>query len=71
MTPHTTPQEEDIMTTNNSVDAAFARMAEGLVECIEKMIEARIEYAEAHGFEATDEEIVASVTKSFARMIKQ
>lgn len=54
-------------TTTTATEAAFANLANGLLDTIANMIDARVEYAAANGFEATDEEIIASVKASLLR----
>jgi hypothetical protein len=56
-------------TTTNPTDAAFGRLAEGLLDAIAGMAEARYEYAVAHGMNVTDEEVIASVRASLLRML--
>lgn len=54
-------------TRTTATEAAFARLASGLLDTIGEMIEARVQYAAANGFEVTDEEIIASVKASLLR----
>jgi hypothetical protein len=55
--------------TTNHTDAAFGRLAEGLLDLIAGMAEARYEYATAHGMNVTDEEVITSVRASLLRML--
>ena len=58
-------------TTTNPTEAAFTRLADGLLDCIAGMVDARVEYAAEHGMTVTDDEIVASVKASLIRMMRE
>lgn len=48
----------------------MARLAAAAVDMLAGMIDARLEYAAAHGFEPTDDEIAASIVASLRRMME-
>lgn len=56
-------------TTTDRTDAAFARLADGLLDTIGRMVDARVEYAAAHNLSVTDDEIVTSVRDSLVRLL--
>lgn len=58
------------MTTNTSTQSdPMGRLAAACADMLNGMIEARLEYAAAHGFTATDEEIAESIKASLRRMM--
>lgn len=57
------------MTSTTDTEQAFARLADGLLDCIANMVTAREECAAEQGVTVTDEEIIASVLASLKRMM--